>query len=110
MNNDTYCIILTTTDEESNADAIAARLVSSKLAACVQIGKVKSYYNWKAELHKDEEYRLSIKAPIGNYAAIEEAILEVHNYSLPQIIKLQIAGGFEGYLSWLEDSCYKQSK
>ena len=99
-----YCIIVTTTDEENNAENMASHLVSEKLAACVQIDKVKSYYSWKAELQIDNEYRLSIKAPAKNYDAIERAILEIHNYSLPQIIKLDITDGLDGYLKWIDSS------
>ena len=107
MNNRAYFVVITTTDEESNAEGIASHLVNNKLAACVQIDKIRSYYNWEAELQIDNEYRLFIKAPKDNYAAIEKAILEMHNYSLPQIINLEITGGFDGYLRWLEDSCKK---
>lgn len=105
MSNSKHYIIITTTDEESNAEEIASHLISNKFAGCVQIDKIKSYYHWKAELQISNEYRLLIKAPMEKYNSIEKAILKIHNYTLPQIIKLDITGGFEGYLQWLDDSC-----
>lgn len=102
-----YCIVVTTTDEESNASNIASHLISQKLVACVQMDKIKSYYHWQTELKVDDEYRLFIKAPAKNYSIIEQAILRMHNYSLPQIIMLDIADGLDGYLEWLDSSCAK---
>lgn len=101
------CIILTMTDDKGVADKIAEHLVSNKLAACVQIDEVRSIYNWEAKLQKSSEFRLMIKALKSDYAALEKAILDVHNYSLPQIIMLDITGGFVEYFKWLSDSCKK---
>lgn len=101
MSDNEYCIVITTTDDENNAEKIAAHLVNNKLARCVQIDEIKSYYHWQAQLQVDNEYRLLVKTPSNNYVAIEKAILEIHNYDLPQIIKLDITGGHESYLKWL---------
>lgn len=38
------CVVLTTTDSRENANLIAKALLESKLAACVQIDKVESFF------------------------------------------------------------------
>ncbi|MCF8493800.1 MAG: divalent-cation tolerance protein CutA, partial [Rickettsiaceae bacterium] len=38
------CIVITTTDSEDIANKIAGKLVEQRLAACVQIDKVKSFF------------------------------------------------------------------
>lgn len=103
--NNKYCVVITTIDRESNAENIARHLVENKLAGCVHIDKIKSYYRWQDGLQVDSEYRLLIKAPIKKYKAIEKAILELHSYSVPQIVKLDITDGLNSYLQWLDGTC-----
>lgn len=47
-----YCIVITTCAEKKEADSIAGQLVENKLAACVQISKITSYYTWKGDSKK----------------------------------------------------------
>lgn len=96
-----YCIVLTTTDQEHVADLIANTLVKEKLAGCVQIDQVKSIYAWENQVENGKEYRLMIKCISSNYDLIEKAIIRLHNYKLPQIVKIDITGGSVDYLKWL---------
>lgn len=102
-----FCIILTTTDNVKTAERIAEALLKEKLAACIQIDSVRSFYTWEASLAGEDEFRLQIKALRKNYADIEKTIIDLHSYDIPQIIMLDIAGGFEPYLKWVLDSCQK---
>ncbi len=105
MSGKEFCIILTTTDNVQTADKITESLLKQKLVACVQIDSVRSFYNWGASLERSDEYRLQIKALYKNYADIEKTIVDLHNYDIPQIIMLDIAGGSKAYLKWVLDSC-----
>lgn len=96
-----YCIVLTTTDKEDVAKEIAGKLVEADLAACVQIDQVNSFYKWEGKVQNDNEYRLMVKARSSNYDLIEKKITSLHNYQLPQILKLDISGGSKAYLDWL---------
>ncbi|MFQ5519211.1 MAG: divalent cation tolerance protein CutA [Mariprofundus sp.] len=50
------CIILTSVAAEEDASSIAAQLVESGLAACVQISaRGTSVYRWQGAIQKDEE-------------------------------------------------------
>ena len=102
-NHSMACIVLTTTDKEEIADKIAHELVNDNLAACVQIDQVKSVYKWENKLQSDKEFRLMIKASAQNYDRIEKKISLLHNYHVPQILKLDITGGSSDYLNWLND-------
>jgi periplasmic divalent cation tolerance protein len=95
------CVVITTTDSEKTAELIARELINSKLAACVQLDQVQSFFYHDDGMQKEKEIRLIIKAPTINYDRIEAAIKRDHNYQLPQIIKLDITAGSEEYLDWV---------
>ncbi len=95
------CIVLTTTDSEETANKIAKNLIQQRLAACVQIDKVQSFFYYEDECKHEEEFRLMIKAASKNYKVIEESIKLNHNYRLPQIIKLDITAGLGEYIDWI---------
>ena len=98
------CIVITTTDSEDIANKIAGKLVEQRLAACVQIDKVKSFFYDEEECRQEKEFRLIIKAASKNYKIIEESIKLNHNYRLPQIIKLDITDGLVEYMDWIHAS------
>ena len=95
------CVVLTTTDSKKNASLIARTLLETKLAACVQIDKVESFFYYEASYRQTNEFRLMIKAPSDNYRKIAESIKSNHNYQLPQIIKLDIVDCLPEYLEWI---------
>jgi periplasmic divalent cation tolerance protein len=98
------CIVITTTDNEDIANKIANKLVVQRLAACVQVDKVKSFFYYEDECRQEKELRLIIKAASKNYKIIEELIKLNHNYRLPQIIKLDITDGLVEYMDWIHAS------
>lgn len=104
MNNVECCLIITTTDKLENANNIILYLIENKLAACVQLDEVLSYFHWEQKLCQSKEFRLMIKTLSDNYEAVEKAILKHHKYSLPEIIKLDITSGFTQYLHWVKDA------
>lgn len=99
-----FMIVLTTTDDESVAHNIIVTLIEAKLAACIQMDPVTSFYSYQNKMHQDKEYRLMIKAASCHYDAIEAMIKSLHNYDLPQVIKLGISGGEESYLNWVRNA------
>lgn len=99
----TDCIvIITTTDTVELARNIAKRLVQSSLSKCVQFSKINSVYEWDGKVEEVEEYRVLIKASKKNVKAIEEVIIALHSYSLPQFISINVDNGSKPYLDWIE--------
>jgi periplasmic divalent cation tolerance protein len=95
-------LILTSTKQEFLARKIAKLLVSSHLAAAVQIREVDSYYRWKDEIHNHNEFALTIKTIESHFSRIEELIKREHTYDIPQLIMLDFKGGSAEYLRWIE--------
>ena len=97
-----YCVIVTTTDSQGEAESLADMLVSDGFAACVQITPITSIYTWQGSLHKDPEWLMSIKTKASLYPQVEEALLAHHSYETPEIIQLPIVQGSASYLAWID--------
>jgi len=97
-----YCVILTTCSNREEAERLARLLVESRLAACVQMTGVTSFYEWDGALNRDDEQLLLIKAPSASYGKIEEFISRNHSYDVPEIIRVPVTAGSEAYLNWID--------
>jgi periplasmic divalent cation tolerance protein len=98
-------LMLTTASSRVEAHAIAAELVSRRLAACVNIlGPVASVYQWQGEVEHSDEFLLFIKSTEAQFTAIQNAIAELHSYQVPELISLTIESGLESYLDWIAAS------
>ncbi len=104
-----YCIITTACSTRDEAGKIAGALLEERLAACVQIKEVESFYKWDNEIHHEEEYVLSIKTIDANYDKIRERVLELHSYEVPELIKIGIEDGLDEYLSWINANTEEKS-
>lgn len=98
----TYSVILTTCGSRDEAERLARLLVETRLAACVQVTGVTSFYEWDGALNRDDEQLLLIKAPSASYGAIEECISRNHSYDVPEIVRIPITAGSDAYLHWID--------
>ena len=98
-----YSIVTTTVDTQDGADAIIARALDDKLAACVQVFPIQSHYMWQGERRDDAEFLLQMKIKTADWDALREAISAVHPYDTPQIVRLPIEAGYAPYLKWIDD-------
>lgn len=93
--------ILTTIDSEAAAQEIAAALVDRRLAACVQISRIESFYTWDEKTQNEAEFRLVIKTTAERYGDVEAAILDLHPYDLPAIYAVDLAQVHAPYAEWV---------
>ena len=100
--------ITTTIDTQENAKKIADTLVEKRLAACVQIsGPITSTYWWQGQIEMAQEWVCTAKTRQDLYAAVEQAILEMHSYAEPEILATPILAGSQGYLNWISQETTK---
>ncbi|MFH2060602.1 MAG: divalent-cation tolerance protein CutA [Pseudomonadota bacterium] len=99
-----YAIILTTCPNEQEAKDLALKIIAQKLAACVQLSKIQSFYTWKGNTCIDPEIRLTIKTRKSLYEALETFIKKHHGYEVPQIVMLSITDGSDNYLDWINEN------
>lgn len=95
--------VTTASDSEEEARKIARTLVEERLAACAQVvGPVASTYWWRGKVEEAREWKCVCKTRRDLYEQVEEAILGMHSYELPQILALPVLTGLPAYLEWLD--------
>ena len=97
-----YVIVVTTTESKEEAHRIAQALLNARLAACLQIFPIESFYHWEGKIERGEEFRLEIKTRREHFRSIEKLITDLHSYQVPEIIELPVSNGSEEYLRWID--------
>ncbi|MGX2982612.1 divalent-cation tolerance protein CutA [Helicobacter sp. 23-1045] len=98
------CVIMTSCGDEKSADLLSEMLVREKLAACVQIQRIKSRYLWQGELRFEREFLLIIKTLRKNRKKIKRVFKAHHPYELPEFVCFD-ADSSKEYSAWIEKCC-----
>jgi periplasmic divalent cation tolerance protein len=97
-----YVVVMTMCADEDEGREIARRLVSSRLAACVNlVPGCTSCYRWKGEIRMGSEVMLLVKTRHSLAPEVFEAIRQGHSYELPEGISIPIVDGSAPYLEWI---------
>jgi periplasmic divalent cation tolerance protein len=94
-------VLVLSTAPAEDAKRIAKNLVESRLAACVNVMAVQSFYRWEGQFCEDKETLMIIKTVSGRIDPLIARIRELHPYDLPEMIVIPITGGNPPYLDWL---------
>ncbi len=96
-----FAIVITTAGSREEADSLSKELLHRKLAACIQVGEINSYYTWQDKTCIDKEFQLLIKSKTADFKEIEKLIRSRHSYDVPEIIQIPITHGSREYLDWI---------
>lgn len=95
-------VVLMTVPDEAKAVEIARVLVEEKMIACANIvPRVRSIYRWEGKLQDESEVMVVMKSPSSEFKALEARVRVLHPYSVPELIKLDVAEGLPEYLQWV---------
>ncbi|MDR1890895.1 MAG: divalent-cation tolerance protein CutA [Puniceicoccales bacterium] len=97
-----YIIVLTTVGSKELAETLAKDIILERLAACVQIQQIESFYAWADKVEHGDEYLLTIKTRATLFEDLSQFILKNHDYKIPEIIQIPIMQGSKPYLEWLK--------
>lgn len=98
-------IVLTTWPAAGDAAALAATLVTERLAACVNVlPEMESVYWWRGTIEHDRERQILMKTTTARLEALERRVAELHPYDVPEFLVLPLTGGSAAYLEWLRSS------
>ena len=101
-------LVFTNLADEASAQQLAHALVGQRLAACVNmLPAVRSVYRWNGAVEEAAEVTLLIKTTVARYAELEQAILALHPYELPELVAVPVAAGLPGYLGWIANETRK---
>lgn len=100
------CVQVTTTlPDRAAAQALAARLVEERLAACAQVqGPVWSTYRWEGRVETADEWYCHIKTSAARLADLLPRVRQLHPYDTPEIIAVPISDADPDYLRWIVES------
>ena len=98
-----YCIVLTTFENKEQGKTVIDVILQEKVVACVQEVDIQSHYVWKDELCNDNEILVLMKTTNELYEVLKDRLLEIHPYETPEIVRIDIADGSKGYLSWIKE-------
>ena len=102
---DAVQIVLCTCPERESLH-LAHALVDRRVAACVNIApKITSVYVWEGEVCEEKETLLVIKTSSDKVNELRDTILEVHTYSVPEILVIDTRPESHGdYVQWVVDA------
>jgi periplasmic divalent cation tolerance protein len=96
-------VVLMTAVNREEADRIAKMLVTTRLAACVQVlPEIQSTYRWQGEVMRESEVLLLAKTTKDKFDVLDRAVRELHSYETPEIIALPVMAVSRPYLEWLQ--------
>lgn len=97
-------VVLCTCPDNTSARELAQTLLSERLAACVNlIPQVTSLYYWQGKMEESQEVQLVIKTRRTLFGVLQERLLALHPYEVPEILALPILCGNTSYLQWLQE-------
>lgn len=97
-----FIVIYCTVPNKKEGQHIAKCLINNNLAACVNIiDKIESVFSWDHKLMEEKEALLIIKTRKDLFEQIKNLIKEMHSYSVPEIIGVNITQADETYLQWI---------
>lgn len=99
-----YCVALSTASSQTEAESLARGLVEHRLAACVQLLPITSFYTWQGQVEQSGEVLLVIKTTGSAYPQLEQYITRNHSYDVPEIVQLPVERGLERYLGWVREN------
>jgi periplasmic divalent cation tolerance protein len=99
-----FGVLLTTLPTREDARRIARLLVEEKLAACVQILPIESFYRWEGKVQTEGELLLFIKTRTALFDTAMARIKAEHPYTVPEIVGWPLSAGHQSYLDWIADS------
>ena len=96
-------VLYTTISNKYCAEKIAKKLVKDKLAACVSIKEISSFYSWDEKIQNDNEYEMTIKSKPEKLNNLIKFLKIEIGYEIPQIIYKNFESE-KKYYEWAEKS------
>lgn len=97
-----FLVVYVTVPSREAGLSLSQQLVSSQLAACVNmVPGVTSVYQWEGKVTTDEELLLVIKTRRALLQELTVAVKANHPYATPEVLALPVLGGSPDYLAWL---------
>ncbi len=95
-------LVYMTAGSRDEAESIGRVLVTSKLAACVNIiENMNSIYFWDGKIQNDKETVLIAKTTEALIPELIEKVKSIHSYECPCILSIPVSDGNADFLDWI---------
>ena len=90
-------------------DSMITELVEGRLIACGQVmGPISSTFVWEGSVQREDEWLALLKTSDGAVGDLVARLAEVHSYEVPEILIIDITGGYLPYLDWVVEQTARQ--
>ena len=96
-----FLVFYVTHPDEATAQRISGAMVEQRLAACANIFPIQSAYWWEGAVQQEGEWVSILKTRPELENALEQAILEIHPYTTPCILRFEVRAN-ASYEKWVE--------
>lgn len=94
-------VLLVTYPKNREYDKWCRSLVERRLAACINVVDVSSFYWWENRVNEDLEVLLIMKTSREKSEMLKEAVRSEHPYKVPEIVELTPTDVSKPYLAWV---------
>ena len=99
-----YSMVYTTAPDEEEGGRIGREIVEKRLAACVNIFPIRSFYWWKGKVEEDGEQVMIFKTTSDLAPQVIGEVKRLSSYDVPCAVSYEMSGGEDNYLSWISES------
>lgn len=103
MSDSGFGMLMTTTPSRDDGARLARILVEEKLAACVQLMPIDSFFHWKGKTQEEKETLLLVKTRTALFDTAIARIKALHRYEVPEIVAMPFSAGADVYFQWMGD-------
>jgi periplasmic divalent cation tolerance protein len=98
-----FIVVLITCPSPEEAENLSKKILSERLAACVNIiNSVHSLFHWQGKIEDDQESLMIVKTRSVLLDQLKTFVQENHPYDVPEVIALPIVGGSDDYMEWMK--------
>ena len=94
------------TAPEGEVSDLVDKLLAEQLIACVNMmGPMTSRYRWEGAIEESREVLLLMKTRSDLAPELRRRIVELHSYSVPEVLEFSAASGLAAYMDWVGETC-----
>ncbi len=94
-------MVYTTFPDWESAEKTAKKLLEEKLIACANLREHKAFYWWEGSVEESNEVGAILKTKVELWKSLKERLKELHPYTVPAIIRVDVDNVNAEYLNWL---------
>ncbi|MCT0199824.1 divalent-cation tolerance protein CutA [Synechococcus sp. CS-1325] len=98
----TLLAVYTTVGNLDDARSLAKLAIDARLAACVQLEQIESFFAWKGTTEHESEIRILFKTSPDHYTALHDTLLNHHPYETPAIYAVETTEVNSSYAEWVQ--------